>query len=476
MPFSAQNLNENQQKIAALISAKADELGVDRDFALALAHAESSLNQFDEKNKVLLGPPPKNKKGERAIGVMQVKPSTAKDYGFSSADLLDPEKNITAGVTYLKNLIDQSEGDKAVAAAKYNWGPGRDFFKTGEGELPEETVKYLRSIKGFGGFGDAANPERATPEQTPPPEEPVEVPPAAEIPVAQPTAETPKSPEEIQKEETEGRKADTLTAGLLGGAAGAGLGYAGSKINAVENRAMREETGRLRAQQQMERLRAASAPVPPAEPGNLPGPRGGTSGEKWARNWGGFEAPGSRSVPESSSIYNRRKFRGSPTMENIQRIAPVLDESDKGKSMWQRLSDQSDRRAAAVAEEQRIAQEAERARLAAIAQQEAEAARPINRARAALSYVSETPIGRVGSRIGQTMSRYMPVVGYGLAGASLASTAEQMRQDIERQRYIDAVLDAAQMATTGASMIPPLAPVAVPLDLGLGAYRALTRD
>jgi len=488
MPFSAQNLNENQQKIAALISAKADELGVDRDFALALAHAESSLNQFDEKNKVLLGPPPKNKKGERAIGVMQVKPSTAKDYGFSSADLLDPEKNITAGVTYLKNLIDQSEGDKAVAAAKYNWGPGRDFFKTGEGELPEETVKYLRSIKGFGGFGDATNPERATPEQTPPPEEPVEVPPAAEIPVAEPTAETPKSPEEIQKEETEGRRDDALTAAALGGTAGLGAGYVRKQATAVEDRILREEKARAAAARQIAAMEAKGAP--PKAPGNLPAPTPPApekpaplkGAQLWVKKLG-------NNIPDviaaQAETMDKVSPRGGQTLINqdaaaMEKIRQMGEGRQRliGEGMGQMMvppevaEERARAAAAAEANTQRLAaieRDTNAAREARLAAQEANS--PLNRARAAITQVAESPVGRFGTRAGQAMFRYAPVVGYGMAGASMGKSAEEMRQALERKEYIDALLAAAQMATTGASMVPPLAPFAVPADIGLGAYR-----
>jgi soluble lytic murein transglycosylase-like protein len=39
-----------------------------------------------------------------AVGLMQLLPSTAAQYGYSSDDLLDPLKNIAAGSTYLKEL------------------------------------------------------------------------------------------------------------------------------------------------------------------------------------------------------------------------------------------------------------------------------------------------------------------------------------------------------------------------------------
>jgi hypothetical protein len=117
----------------------------------------------------------------------------------------------------------------------------------------------------------------------------------------------------------------------------------------------------------------------------------------------------------------------------------------------------------------RIAADTDQARQIRLQQEEAN--RPMNRARAALSSLSNTKVGRMGERAAQAMFRYAPVVGYGMAGASLLKSAAEMDEAIRRQEYIDGILAAAQMATTGASMIPLLAPAAVPADIGLGAFR-----
>lgn len=58
------------------------------------------------------------------IGIMQVKPSTARGFGIDPAELTDPAVNIDAGARYLKILLDRYE-DTELAVSAYNAGPGR---------------------------------------------------------------------------------------------------------------------------------------------------------------------------------------------------------------------------------------------------------------------------------------------------------------------------------------------------------------
>jgi tetratricopeptide (TPR) repeat protein len=60
-----------------------------------------------------------------AVGLMQLMPSTAAelDKKVASADLLDPEKNISIGTKYLKKLLTKFDGNIVLALAAYNAGP-----------------------------------------------------------------------------------------------------------------------------------------------------------------------------------------------------------------------------------------------------------------------------------------------------------------------------------------------------------------
>jgi soluble lytic murein transglycosylase-like protein len=56
-----------------------------------------------------------------AIGLMQLMPGTAAQYG---ADPMNPAQNVEAGTAYLRDLLLKYKGDVAAALAAYNAGPG----------------------------------------------------------------------------------------------------------------------------------------------------------------------------------------------------------------------------------------------------------------------------------------------------------------------------------------------------------------
>ena len=59
--------------------------------------------------------------GKNAHGLMQLRPSTAKQYGVNNVN--DPEENVDAGAHYLADLIKRYDGDIQEALAAYNAGP-----------------------------------------------------------------------------------------------------------------------------------------------------------------------------------------------------------------------------------------------------------------------------------------------------------------------------------------------------------------
>lgn len=68
-----------------------------------------------------------------ACGIMQLMPNTAKSLGLTEADFHEPELNIRAGATYLKNLeklfptVTPMEEKAKFVLAAYNCGPGHVF-------------------------------------------------------------------------------------------------------------------------------------------------------------------------------------------------------------------------------------------------------------------------------------------------------------------------------------------------------------
>lgn len=78
-----------------------------------------------------------------AQGLMQLMPATQADLGVS--DPFDPADNVSAGVRYLRQMLDRYRGNTALALAAYNAGPQR---VAPEGKIPEipETQSYVMSI------------------------------------------------------------------------------------------------------------------------------------------------------------------------------------------------------------------------------------------------------------------------------------------------------------------------------------------
>jgi soluble lytic murein transglycosylase-like protein len=70
-------------------------------------------------------------------------PATQVDLGVR--DPFDPADNISAGVRYLRQMLDRYDGNNALALAAYNAGPQR---VTPGGKIPDipETQSYVMTI------------------------------------------------------------------------------------------------------------------------------------------------------------------------------------------------------------------------------------------------------------------------------------------------------------------------------------------
>lgn len=86
-----------------------------------------------------------------ATGLMQVMPNTAKYVAKKKSsrgiELTDPRTNIRLGITYLKQLEAQYKGDKNLALAAYNWGPGNIAkIKRNPNRIPRSVKNYASKI------------------------------------------------------------------------------------------------------------------------------------------------------------------------------------------------------------------------------------------------------------------------------------------------------------------------------------------
>lgn len=113
--------------------------GVDPALVLAVIKAESN---FDENAT----------SGAGAIGLMQVMDFNLESLGITNG--YDIDENIRAGVTILKNYLDDCGGDVSMALMAYNAGPGtmmnrgvtsaEDLYK-----MPTETQNYVPKVLAY---------------------------------------------------------------------------------------------------------------------------------------------------------------------------------------------------------------------------------------------------------------------------------------------------------------------------------------
>lgn len=124
----------SREGLVALIVDASLRHGVEPAWVLALIEVES---RFDVK---AISP-----KG--AIGLMQLMPGTAKQYGLSRADdLLRPEVNVSIGVRHLKALLDRHQNNWPVVLAAYNAGENAVVSRGHRIPAFRETLLYVPSV------------------------------------------------------------------------------------------------------------------------------------------------------------------------------------------------------------------------------------------------------------------------------------------------------------------------------------------
>ena len=120
--------------VSSLIQSLAGSYGVPPSLALAVAQAESSLNQGAISPK-------------GAIGLFQLMPATAASLGV---DPSDETQNIQGGLEYLQQLYNQY-GNWTQALQAYNWGPGN--VSSGN-PVPASVQSYASGILAAAGMSD----------------------------------------------------------------------------------------------------------------------------------------------------------------------------------------------------------------------------------------------------------------------------------------------------------------------------------
>lgn len=119
-----------ETQLRAMADSVARREGVDPKLLSALIETESGWD-------------PMARSGKGAQGLAQLMPDTARELGVASP--LDPEQSLTGGARYLKKMLDRFGGDRTLAVAAYNAGPGA-VEKAGGVPNYAETQQYVKRV------------------------------------------------------------------------------------------------------------------------------------------------------------------------------------------------------------------------------------------------------------------------------------------------------------------------------------------
>jgi soluble lytic murein transglycosylase-like protein len=123
----------NRAQVMAMIPTVAARYGVEEELMRAVVAAESNYNAHAVSNA-------------GAVGLMQVMPATAADYGVSSVDaLFDPETNLRTGARHLKRLLNKYDNDYGRVIMAYNAGEGV-VDRTNSRVTYLETLNYTEAV------------------------------------------------------------------------------------------------------------------------------------------------------------------------------------------------------------------------------------------------------------------------------------------------------------------------------------------
>ncbi len=116
------------------IIAASNKHGIDPYLVKAVIKAESNFNPLAVSSK-------------NAMGMMQLIPETASDYGVE--DPFDPNENIDGGVRFLRDLMNYFDSDLKLALAAYNAGKGAVIRHGFQIPPYTETINYVDRVMAY---------------------------------------------------------------------------------------------------------------------------------------------------------------------------------------------------------------------------------------------------------------------------------------------------------------------------------------
>ncbi len=126
----------NRAQVKSMIAHVAQQHGVEESLVRAVVAAESNYNAHAVSSA-------------GAIGLMQVMPATAADYGVHSVHaLFDPQTNLKTGTRHLKRLLRKYGNDYGRVIMAYNAGEGV-VDRTNSRVTYLETLNYTEAVIGY---------------------------------------------------------------------------------------------------------------------------------------------------------------------------------------------------------------------------------------------------------------------------------------------------------------------------------------
>ena len=123
----------SKKALKPLIDRTAKRHGVERELVHAVVAAESAYNPHAVSHA-------------GAIGLMQVMPATAADYGVTDVSaLFDPKINVNTGTRHLKRLLRKYKNDYGRTIMAYNAGEGT-VDRTNSNVTYAETLNYTAAV------------------------------------------------------------------------------------------------------------------------------------------------------------------------------------------------------------------------------------------------------------------------------------------------------------------------------------------